>query len=151
MGVRMQIRTFGVLAVLVLAPLAITGCAQVQKVTHVALPGCQNANLTLYFETNSDTLTDAGRQIVSVTAKRLKSCKVTELKLVGLTDPVGSPASNIELSQRRADHVLEAFVREGVPAPKYSLSAEGDKGAVHPSGAVEPVRRRVDVTVVVSK
>jgi len=144
----MHIRTLGAIA---LTALALAGCAQVKKVSRVVTPGCQDANVTLYFETGSDTLTDAGRQIVSVTAKRLKSCKVKSLKLVGLADPAGSPAANVELSQRRADHVLEAFVREGVPAPKYELVAGGDEGAVKAGGVIDPVRRRVEVTVVVGK
>ena len=143
------------LGVAAFAALAIAGCAQVRKVTHMppatTPAGCQDAQVTLYFESGSDAVTDVGRQIVAVTAKRLKSCQVQELRLVGLADPVGSPAANVELSQRRADHVLEAFVRAGVPAPKYSLMASGDEGAVKAGGVIDPVRRRVEVTVVVGK
>lgn len=145
----MNFRTF---VPLVIGACALAGCAQLKKQVHrVVTPGCQDANVTLYFESGSDALTDAGKQIVAVTARRLKSCTVKELKLVGLADPTGSPAANVELSQRRADHVLEAFVREGVPAPKYNLVAAGDEGAVKAGGVIDPVRRRVDVTVVVSK
>jgi peptidoglycan-associated lipoprotein len=147
----MRIWTLGGLASAAIAALAIAGCAQVQKVGHIVTPGCQDASLSLYFESGSDALTDAGAQIVTVTAKRLKSCTVKELRLTGLADAAGSPAANIELSQRRADHVLAAFVRAGLPTPKYNLVAAGDQGAVKVAGVVEPLRRRVDVTVVVSK
>ena len=74
-----------------------------------------------------------------------------ELSLVGLADPTGAPEANLALSQKRADNVLAAFVHAGLPVPKYTLVAAGDKGAVTPSGAVEPVRRQVDATVVVSR
>jgi outer membrane protein OmpA-like peptidoglycan-associated protein len=105
--------------------------------------------LTLYFETGSETLTDAGQQIVTLTARRLMGCRVRELKLVGLADPAGLAATNLTLSQHRADNVLEAFVKAGLPVPKFTLVAAGQKGSVTASGAIEPVRRQVDVTVVV--
>jgi outer membrane protein OmpA-like peptidoglycan-associated protein len=114
-----------------------------------AVSPCQEATLTLYFDTGSDALTSAGRQIVSLTSQRLRGCQVQELRLVGLSDPAGTPQANVELSQRRADSVLDAFVKAGTPVPKYTLVAAGSKDAVAPTGAVEPLHRRVDVTVVV--
>jgi outer membrane protein OmpA-like peptidoglycan-associated protein len=131
---------------------ALAACKTTPK-SHLSLGGgaarsaCQEQSLTLYFDTGSDALTDTGRQLVDLTSRKLKSCKVKELRLVGLSDPAGAAETNLELSQRRADHVLDAFVRAGVPIPHYTLVARGDAGAVAPSGAVEPVRRRVDVTL----
>ncbi|HEX4096560.1 MAG TPA: OmpA family protein, partial [Caulobacteraceae bacterium] len=112
---------------------------------------CHNTTVTLYFESGSETLTDAGRQIVSLTAHRLRGCPVKELSLLGLADPTGSPQINLTLSQHRADAVLSAFVRAGLPVPKYTLVAAGSKGAVDANGAVEPVRRQVDATVVMGR
>ena len=112
---------------------------------------CRDTKLTLYFESNSETLTDAGRQIVELTARRLRGCAVKNLDLVGLADPTGSPEINLTLSQHRANNVLEAFVRAGLPVPKYSLAAAGDKGSVTAGGAVVPLRRQVDVTVVMAR
>ena len=112
---------------------------------------CHDESLTLYFDTDSAALTDAGRQLVGLASRRLHDCPVKELRLVGLADPAGTPAANLQLSQRRADTVLEAFVRSGTQVGHYTLVARGDQGAVTPSGAVEPVRRRVDVTAVVGR
>jgi outer membrane protein OmpA-like peptidoglycan-associated protein len=127
------------------------GCETVHGVQQMVSSPCQDTKVTFYFEPNSETLTDAGVQIVSLTARRLRSCKVKELSLVGLADPVGSPQINLTLSQHRADNVLEAFVRAGLPVPKYTLVAAGEKGAVTASGAVVPVRRQVDATVVIAR
>ncbi len=127
------------------ASACLAGCANVRQ---AANSPCQDTTLTLYFETASETLTDAGQQIVTLTAKRLAGCRVRELKLVGLADPAGLAATNLTLSQHRADNVLTAFVKAGLPVPKYTLVAAGQKGAVTASGAIEPVRRQVDVTVV---
>jgi len=126
------------------------GCANHRALVTTNSP-CQNTTVTLYFESGSETLTDAGRQIVGLTAKRLQGCQVKELSLLGLADPTGSAQVNLTLSQHRADDVLAAFVHAGLPVPKYTLVAAGQKGAVTASGAIEPVRRQVDVTVVIDR
>ena len=128
----------------------LAGCTTLKTRVAVNSP-CQNSTATLYFESGSEALTDAGNQIIALTAKRLKGCNVRELRLLGLADPTGSAQVNLTLSQHRADNVLAAFVREGLPVPKYTLVAAGQKGAVAPNGAIEPVRRQVDVTLVVDR
>ena len=127
------------------------GCKSIQTMQRTASSPCRETKLTLYFEPSSETLTDAGRQIVDLTARRLRGCSVKELSLLGLADPTGSSPINLTLSQHRADNVLEAFVKAGLPVPKYTLVAAGDKGAVTAGGAVVPVRRQVDVTVVIAR
>ena len=127
----------------------LTGCAAMHNRLQASNSLCHNTTVTLYFETGSETLTDAGRQIVALTAKRLSGCNVRELQLLGLADPTGQAQTNLTLSQHRADNVLSAFVKAGLPVPKYTLVAAGQKGAVTASGAVEPVRRQVDATVVI--
>lgn len=144
----MKVRHFAVMA---LAATALAGCTTMKHGFASRQSACRNERVTLYFDTASDGLTDDGRKLVELSARRLRSCKVKELQLLGLTDPAGSPEENLQLSKRRADNVLDAFVRAGVPAPHYTLVAAGAKGSVAPNGAVEPVRRRVDVTVVVAR
>ena len=147
----MTIRATKRLAVLGAAALCLAGCAGMQNVQHMVSSPCHDTTVTFYFESGSEAVTDVGRQIIAATAHQLKSCKVKELKLVGLADPAGSAQINLTLSQHRADNVLDAFVKAGLPVPKYSLIAAGDKGAVTANGVVEPVRRRVDATVVVRR
>ncbi len=133
-----------------LAAVACASLAGCETVHRTVSSTCRDTKLTLYFESSSETLTDAGRQIVELTARRLRGCTVKELSLLGLADPTGLAATNLTLSQHRADNVLEAFVKAGLPVPKYTLVAAGDKGAVTAAGAVVPVRRQVDVTLVMS-
>ncbi len=129
----------------------LTGCQSMGHMQQRASSPCRNTTVTLYYEAGSETLTDAGQQIVTLTAQHLKGCKVQELSLVGLSDPAGSPEINQTLSRHRAENVLAAFVRAGLPVPKYNLVAAGERGAVTASGAVAPVRRQVDATVVVGR
>ena len=128
--------------------LLLSGCAGVHRMT---LGPCHSTTVSLYFETGSDIVPPIGQEIVTATAKRLKNCQVRDLTLLGLADASGSSSDNLELSKRRADNVLNSFVKAGLPVPKHTLVAAGDKGAVTAGGVAEPVRRRVDVTVVVGK
>ena len=131
------------------AAMALGGCASsVSPAYSAARAVCRHdTTVTLYFDTGQDAVTDIGQQIVAATAKRLRACTVKEIRLLGLADASGAAQTNLDLSKRRADNVLHAFVVAGLPVPKYTLVAAGDKGAVNPQGAAEPVRRRVDVVV----
>ncbi|HEY5410357.1 MAG TPA: OmpA family protein [Caulobacteraceae bacterium] len=139
------------LALISLAWVWIGGCASVHHAPQLAASPCHDTKLTLYFERGSETLTHAGDEIIALTAQHLQGCHVRELSLVGLADPTGSPEINLPLSRHRADNVLAAFVRDGLPVPKYTLVGAGAKGALAPDGAVEPVRRQVDVTLLVDR
>ena len=142
----------GSAAAAALALLALCGCATAQKTyQHVVRANpCQEATVTLYFDRGSDLVTPEGREIMRLTAGRLKGCPVQELAILGLSDPVGSPESNLELSKRRAEHVRDAFIAAGLPVHAFTVRAEGATGAQAAAGVVEPVRRRVDVTVVMT-
>ena len=129
----------------------LTGCETMHHGRQLASSPCHDTTTTLYFEAGSETLTEAGNQVVALTAQHLKGCKVRELRLVGLADPAGSVAVNATLSQHRADNVLTAFVHAGLPVPKYTLVAAGERGAVTANGSVVPVRRQVDATVVIDR
>lgn len=130
------------------AVLGLAGCSSVSHMREMAWSPCRHdATVILYFDTGADAVTDIGKQIVAATAQRLRTCKVSEIRLLGLADATGTPEANLDLSKRRADNVLAAFVKAGLPVPKYTLVAAGDKGAVTAQGAAEPVRRRVNVVV----
>lgn len=129
---------------------ALAGCAGVNRLVRVYSP-CRDTSVTLYFESASDQPTESGGQVIAATAKHLRRCGVSEVLLRGLADPVGSPDENLQLSKRRAEHVLDAFVAAGLPVPHYTLAASGEQGAAAVGGIVTPVRRRVDVTVLMAR
>ncbi|MEI9964027.1 MAG: OmpA family protein [Caulobacteraceae bacterium] len=145
----MNHRTRPGVAFAVLAAAALSGCASVDRLRVRGVSPCRTTTATLYFDAGADDLSPPAQAVVAATAHQLKGCRVQELQLLGLADPAGVPQTNLELSQRRAEHVLAAFVKAGLPVPKYTLTAAGANGSVTASGEVEPVRRRVDVNVVV--
>jgi outer membrane protein OmpA-like peptidoglycan-associated protein len=130
------------------ALLVVGACTSTKRAeSGAAASPCRDTTVTLYFATDSDVIPDEGGEIIKATAKQLNRCKVHEIELLGLADPTGAPQTNLDLSKRRADHVLDAFVHAGLGVPRYTLTAAGANGAVNSTGAVEPIRRRVDVTV----
>ncbi|HEX8233027.1 MAG TPA: OmpA family protein [Caulobacteraceae bacterium] len=153
----MAVRTkWAVCALGLAAVVALEGCAQMQGARSrvagmVARQPCENVSTTFYFESGSDQLSDPAKQVVAETAKMVGNCQVGELQLVGLADPAGAPAANVELSNRRAQAVLDAFVAQGVNIPRFNIVAAGERGATGASGVVEPIRRRVEATLVVGR
>ncbi len=149
-------RNWAVCAAGLAALMALEGCAQMgaarSRVSRiVARQPCENISTTIYFETGSADLSDPAKAIVAETARTVGNCQVGELQLVGLSDPAGAPAANVELSNRRAQTVLDAFVAQGVNIPRFHIVAAGERGATGASGVVEPIRRRVEATLVIGR
>jgi outer membrane protein OmpA-like peptidoglycan-associated protein len=69
--------------------------------------------------------------------------------LDGHTDPRGTDAYNVALSQRRADAVRDALVQAGVPAERITTVASGEGSPVctEQTEACLQARRRVEVYV----
>jgi len=65
----------------------------------------------------------------------------------GYTDNVGSPGSNVDLSQRRAQAVVAALVDRGVSSGRLSTQAHGEEGpaASNATPAGRQLNRRVEV------
>ena len=72
------------------------------------------------------------------------------MTLTGHTDTVGSQDLNMALSQRRADAVRNALVREGVPAAAITAGGQGEASLpVQTADNIDERRNRsVDIAVV---
>ena len=81
------------------------------------------AHLELEFPTGSATLSPASLTRVRKAAEAIRQAGNVRIDIGGHTDDVGQPESNLALSQRRADAVLEALVAAGVA--KDRISAKG--------------------------
>lgn len=112
-----------------------------------APPRCADATVQIYFEPESAEVTDEGRSVLKAAADSARGCKVTSVSVMGLADAAGDPASNLELSKRRADSVSKALSQAGLPPAVFRVSAAGQAGAVTADGRTAPLRRRADVTL----
>lgn len=80
------------------------------------------------FKFGQATLTPAGHQTVAQFATDLKGIDVQSIRVTGHTDRIGSHASNLKLSQRRADNVKADLMNAGgIAASK--ITAVGVDGA----------------------
>jgi OmpA family len=81
---------------------------------------------TVYFGTGSSTLSQESMATIQQVAANYKTTANATVTLTGHTDTVGSQDVNMALSQRRADAVRNALVREGVPAAAITTAAQGE-------------------------
>ena len=87
--------------------------------------------------------TDKLRQVGGV----LQRYPRTNLEVVGHTDSRGGEASNVTLSERRANAVRDALVREGVDAQRFSIRGVGETRPVATNDTPEgrALNRRVEI------
>lgn len=106
---------------------------------------CTDATASIYFEPNSAGLTRDAREVLRAIAAQAEACRFQLVTVYGLTDPVGAPAANVALSERRAEAVTRELSRLGFNEVTFKLVAGGSAGSITPTGEVQPLRRRVDV------
>jgi outer membrane protein OmpA-like peptidoglycan-associated protein len=77
------------------------------------------------FETGSATLTAGARRILDGVAQSLIANTEVKVEVGGHTDSTGSRATNIRLSQARAESVMAYLVSRGVPASRLTAKGYG--------------------------
>lgn len=124
------------------------GCADTGAKPVAALSRrCADTRFPIYFQPGSDQLTQPGRDVIALQARRMAPCKVSAVDVVGLADADAPVGDSLELSQRRAAQVAQALAAAGLPAPAFDIQALGSAGAVTPSGRKAPLHRRAEVVL----
>jgi outer membrane protein OmpA-like peptidoglycan-associated protein len=106
------------------------------------------ANVAVTFGFDKSVLTAEDRQQLDGFAGQLASAKSFILEVTGGTDSVGSAQYNYELSQRRADAVVQYLASKyGIPAHRFYLIGIGKDKEVAPNttAAGRKQNRRVEV------
>jgi K(+)-stimulated pyrophosphate-energized sodium pump len=88
--------------------------------------------VNLNFETGSDKLDSTSLSEVNNISEILKAFPAVAIKLGGYTDNVGAPASNLELSSKRAAAVKAALVALGTDSARLESEGYGDQ---HPAAS----------------
>ncbi len=91
------------------------------------------ANRVVEFEHGSALLTESGKLILSEMAEALKKLDVKKFEVIGHTDNVGAPASNIALSRFRADSVKTYLVAKGIQSELIGTSGMGSDQPIVPN------------------
>lgn len=145
----MKIQTVGAGA-LMLAIAASAGCSVLPEKPYTGplvttLNPCADLTASIYFDHDSAALTREAREVLRGAAAQAESCRFSTVNVFGLSDPVGAPAANAALSERRAEAVTQELARLGFNEVTFKLMAAGEIGAIMPGGEVQPLRRRADV------
>jgi OOP family OmpA-OmpF porin len=83
------------------------------------------ANRTIEFESGKATLTESGKSICDQMSVALLKLKDKKVELIGHTDNAGARASNLSLSQARAEAVKAYVTSKGIKAESIAVSGEG--------------------------
>ncbi|TDD26594.1 OmpA family protein [Kribbella turkmenica] len=101
------------------------------------------------FLSGTSIVNDATKPAVVQAAALLKSCPAARVEIAGHTDDLGSPASSLPLSERRAAAVKATLVRLGVPAGRLLAHGYGETFPIAsndtPQGRI--ANRRVELRV----
>src|SRR5262245_8305605 len=107
------------------------------------------AHFTLYFEFDSDELTEESRKLVSEVQQAVKTYPAPQIAVVGHTDTTGSATANIGLGQRRAEVARMRLIEAGLDPSSIVVTSHGEATLLVPTAdnVSEPRNRRVEITV----
>lgn len=103
----------------------------------------------VYFDFNKSALMPEAQQIVKRVADVAKSDPNLHIVLIGKADRSGTDAYNLKLSQRRADAVADALVKDGVAKNRIEARWVGERQPPVPTanGVREPRNRVVEINL----
>ncbi len=138
------------LFILIVAASALGACDD-PAVTPPSTPAPPTAppSFMTFFDLGSTKLSDQSKNTISQAAQVYKTRANAKVAVTGYADTVGSPATNLQLSQRRATVVKDALVAAGVPAAAITTSGSGDASLLVETGPQqkEPRNRRVAIVI----
>lgn len=134
-------------AALLSAALAACATEEAPAPSAAAAPDCSTRDVAIYFGSWETELNAIAQSQVSALQSSLAGCTIDRVRIVGLAGAPGDVASNMEVSQRRAETVAAALEAGGWSRSRFALDARGEEGATTSDGMEAPMRRRVEVTV----
>lgn len=107
------------------------------------------ANARINFDTGSSDISQDSRSLMGELVQVAKSCPSARVQIAGHTDDQGSEENNLALSQRRAESVMEYFVKNGIKLGRLSAQGFGEsQPLVENKTAADRARnRRIELQV----
>ena len=106
-------------------------------------------HFTVYFQFDSDTLTDESRRLVPKILSTVKERVARDVIVVGHTDRMGSTPENFALGLKRATAVRNLLTAAGLERSIVEVTSLGESDPVvrTTNGQAEPRNRRVEIVV----
>lgn len=106
-----------------------------------------HADLSIGFVSGSAQLTDSGRQTAQTFMQALRTPQLASkrFQIGGHTDAVGSRALNLDLSQRRAQALVDYLVAQGANRSQFDVKGFGFDRPLPGSSPRSASNRRVEV------
>jgi OmpA-OmpF porin, OOP family len=103
----------------------------------------------IIFLSGTSIVNNASKPSVVKAAALLKTCTTAFVEVAGHTDNLGSPASSLPLSQRRADEIKAELVRLGVAANRIHANGYGQAFPIAPNSTADGriANRRAEIRV----
>ena len=108
-----------------------------------------NGHWNINFETGSSNIKGSEKDLEEI-YNLLVQAEGSKVKVVGYTDNVGNPQSNIELSKGRANSVVQYLTSRGISKNRFQLvDGKGDAEPIASNKTAEgkAQNRRVDITL----
>lgn len=108
-----------------------------------------NGQWNINFSTGSTAIQGSGKDLETI-YNLLVQAEESKLKIVGHTDNVGNPASNMDLSRGRANSVVEYLTSRGISKERFQLvDGKGDTQPISDNSTVsgKAKNRRVEITL----
>jgi OOP family OmpA-OmpF porin len=101
------------------------------------------------FETGSATLSRESLALLDNLVDVAQRCRDADIEVAGHTDSAGSPDSNLDLSNRRAQAVVSYLAETGIDASRISSVGYGDSKPLAPNDTPEgrAQNRRIEFVV----
>jgi OOP family OmpA-OmpF porin len=134
------------------ATLLLAACGdRTQAVVAVSSPQTQQParNFMLFFAKDRAVLTPDGDAVIREAAAAVKANPNAKVTVAGHADTTGNGAYNMVLSQRRAEAVREALLKDGVSQASIAVVGHGEDALLVSTkdGVGEPKNRRVEIIV----
>ena len=104
---------------------------------------------TINFGSGNAEITSYSMPVVEALAAAAKDCAGTKIEVAGHTDQQGDDASNMKLSDARANAVLAALSERGVPKERMTAKGYGETKLLDTGSSSEALakNRRIEFTV----
>ena len=99
---------------------------------------------TIRFDEASARLDPTSAALLDEVAEALRPCVGGRIAIIGHTDDNGDAATNLALSEQRAERVRQALAQRGIPADDFVIEGMGSTKPMEGLDPADPANRRIE-------